>query len=109
MTTTSDATNDVFVFPASYAQGRLWFLYQLDRESAAYNIDVALRLFGALTLDALEAACAALVTRHEALRTTFAQEGDDPVQVVHPAPESRYPVELIDLQGEPADRREELL
>nr|WP_175653859.1 non-ribosomal peptide synthetase [Pseudomonas sp. Marseille-P9899] len=69
----------------SYAQQRQWFLWQLEPHSAAYNIPVALRLKGALDIQALEGAFGALIARHETLRTCFRQEGDTAVQIVHPA------------------------
>ncbi|WP_326491858.1 non-ribosomal peptide synthetase [Pseudomonas sp. AA27] len=68
----------------SYAQQRQWFLWQLDPHSAAYNIPAALRLKGALDIEALQRSFDSLVARHETLRTTFRQEGDGAVQVVHP-------------------------
>ena len=69
----------------SYAQQRQWFLWQLEPHSAAYNIPVALRLDGALDIEALESSFAALIARHETLRTTFRQDGERCVQVIHPA------------------------
>ncbi|MBI6899467.1 non-ribosomal peptide synthetase, partial [Pseudomonas putida] len=68
----------------SYAQQRQWFLWQLDPHSAAYNIPAALRLKGALDIEALQRSFDSLVARHETLRTTFRQEGDGAVQIVHP-------------------------
>jgi aspartate racemase len=56
----------------SFAQQRLWFLDQLEPNSAAYNIPAAYRLFGPLAVTALERAINEIVRRHEALRTTFA-------------------------------------
>src|SRR5581483_8765731 len=52
----------------SFAQQRLWFIHQLEPESAAYNIPLAVRLTGALDLEALRRAMAEVVRRHEALR-----------------------------------------
>ncbi|MDU9390191.1 non-ribosomal peptide synthetase [Pseudomonas sp. zfem002] len=69
----------------SYAQRRQWFLWQLEPHSAAYNMPVALRLNGALDIDALRRSFSALVARHETLRTTFREDGDEALQVIHAA------------------------
>jgi len=70
---------------ASYAQRRLWTLWQLDRSSAAYNQAGVLRLDGGLDVAALQAAVDALVARHEILRTRFAETDGQLTQVVSPA------------------------
>ncbi len=69
----------------SFAQQRQWILWQLEPHSAAYNIPLALRLHGSLNIEALRRSIEALIERHETLRTTFEQQGDDALQVVHPA------------------------
>ena len=68
--------------PLSYAQQRLWFLYQMEGAGAAYNIPLALRLEGELDVRALEQALCDVVERHEALRTVFPQEEGVPYQKV---------------------------
>jgi hypothetical protein len=55
----------------SFAQWRLWFLDRLEPGSAAYNIANAVRIDGALDAAALAHALAAVVSRHEALRTRY--------------------------------------
>ncbi|WP_095974863.1 non-ribosomal peptide synthetase [Pseudomonas ogarae] len=68
----------------SYAQERQWFLWQMDPHSSAYHIPNALRLKGPLDVPALERSFNALVERHESLRTTFIERGEQAVQVIHP-------------------------
>jgi len=75
---------EVFVFPTSFAQQRLWFLNQLAPNNPFYNVGCALRLTGSLNLTALEQTFNQLVRRHETLRTTFAVVEGQPVQVVAP-------------------------
>ncbi|MET0398426.1 MAG: amino acid adenylation domain-containing protein, partial [Longimicrobiaceae bacterium] len=85
------------LLPLSFAQQRLWLVDQLEPGSAAYNMPYALRLRGRLHLGALRASLDALVRRHETLRTTFAERGGEPVQVIHlPSP---VPLPVVDLGG----------
>ncbi|HEX6376103.1 MAG TPA: amino acid adenylation domain-containing protein [Allosphingosinicella sp.] len=70
--------------PLSFAQERLWLLDQMKMAGAAYHIPVGLRLTGRLRIDKLEAALAALVERHESLRTRFAMVDGEARQFVMP-------------------------
>ncbi|GKS97674.1 amino acid adenylation domain-containing protein [Acidovorax sp. SUPP2825] len=88
----------------SYAQLRQWFLWQLDPTSSAYHIAGALRLFGALEMDAVRTCFAQLLHRHEALRTVFPlSNSGQPQQVVlaHMA----LDIAMQDLQGSDAQSR----
>jgi amino acid adenylation domain-containing protein/non-ribosomal peptide synthase protein (TIGR01720 family) len=70
----------------SPSQERLWFLDQLEKNSAFYNISGAARLIGALDPQALTRALDAVVRRHDVLRTTFVTEGGSPSALVHDEP-----------------------
>ena len=73
---------NVFVFPLSFAQQRLWFLDQFEPSGAHYNMPFGLRLRGALDVGALELALREVVRRHESLRTRFDVVDSQPVQIV---------------------------
>ncbi|NLT88084.1 MAG: non-ribosomal peptide synthetase [Pseudomonas lactis] len=55
----------------SYSQQRMWFLWQMEPDSPAYNVGGMARLRGVLDVGRFEAALQALIMRHETLRTTF--------------------------------------
>ncbi|MFJ9744100.1 condensation domain-containing protein, partial [Streptomyces sp. NPDC101166] len=83
--------------PLSPAQQRMWFLNRFDRSSTAYNIPVALRLTGELDAPALEAAFAAVIERHETLRTVYPELAAGPAQVILPAAEVISELKPVDL------------
>ena len=94
--------------PLSYAQQRLWFLDQLEPNSAAYNIPVALRLRGELRPESLDSALSEIVRRHEVLRTRFEIIDGEARQVIAPAGDVSIArlIEKRDLSTLPPDDRE---
>ncbi|HWM94193.1 MAG TPA: non-ribosomal peptide synthase/polyketide synthase [Thermoanaerobaculia bacterium] len=95
--------------PVSFAQQRLWLLDRLEPGSTAYNMPSVSRLRGSLDAAALERAIGEIIRRHESLRTTFAEQSGEPVQVV--APPSAFNLPVADLTGleEESRRAEESL
>ncbi|HEX7243493.1 MAG TPA: condensation domain-containing protein, partial [Longimicrobiaceae bacterium] len=91
-------------FPLSFAQQRLWFLHQMDPASPLYNMFSAARLRGHLNAGALDRTLVEIVRRHEVLRTVFAVEEGEPVQVV--APPGSWRMEAEDLGGLGEEERE---
>ncbi|WP_455884008.1 amino acid adenylation domain-containing protein, partial [Pseudomonas protegens] len=92
-------------FALSYAQQRMWFLWQLDPASGAYNLPGAVRLKGALNLGAMQQAFASLVARHETLRTVFQRQTDE--RLVQVAVQPSLAIEQLDLSELPAAEREQ--
>ena len=88
----------------SFAQQRLWILDQLESNSAVYNITRAVKIEGALEVAVLQKALNAIVTRHATLRTVFAFEGGQPVQVIKES--CPIDVSVIDLSDRPLSGRE---
>ena len=89
----------------SYAQQRMWFLWQLDPASGAYNLPGAVRLKGALSLSAMEQAFASLVARHETLRTVFQRQADE--RLLQVAVQPSLAIEQLDLTDlAPAEREQ---
>src|SRR6266536_1335409 len=85
------------IFPASFAQQRLWFLEQLDPGKSVYHLLCAVRFENALNLHALEQALNEIVRRHESLRTSFVTVDGQPMQAI--ARERRFVLPLIDLRA----------
>src|SRR5215813_4745320 len=81
--------------PLSFAQQRLWFIEQLEPGRASYNVSFLFRLTGPLNVDALRRALAAIVERHEVLRTSFPEALGQPRQVIAPPQEVPLAIERL--------------
>jgi amino acid adenylation domain-containing protein len=89
--------------PLSFAQQRLWFLGQLEPNSAAYNLTEAIAIVGDLNVEVLQESLDAIVAHHEVLRTNFIASDGDPVQVIS---EFRsVELKMIDLKDYPPSER----
>jgi amino acid adenylation domain-containing protein len=83
--------------PLSFAQSRLWFLYQLEGATGTYNMTGALSLSGPLQVEALKQALRTIIQRHESLRTSFQTVDGVPVQVIDPHPV--WELTMVNLAG----------
>ncbi|GGM49082.1 hypothetical protein GCM10012275_20010 [Longimycelium tulufanense] len=90
----------------SAAQQRLWALQNLDPTSAAYNLNIAFRLTGALDIEALHRSLAAVVQRHEVLRTTY-RTADGGTVVPELLDHADLALPVHDLRDVPAESREQ--
>jgi len=89
---------EVYVFPVSFAQQRLWFLDQLAPNTPFYNMAGAIRIRAPLHVAVLEQSLNEVVRRHESLRTTFMADNGQPMQVI--SPNFQLVVPLVDLKGQ---------
>ncbi|UCH96115.1 MAG: amino acid adenylation domain-containing protein, partial [Candidatus Aminicenantes bacterium] len=83
-------------YKLSFAQRRIWFLQQFDRESAAYNDPTALRVTGPLNIPVLERTLNEIIRRHQVLRMIFPAQKGQPVQVPHK--NDRISISVTELQ-----------
>jgi len=99
----ASTADEVCVLPASVEQHRYWVLSQIDKESTASNMAIALRLEGEVRDDLVELCVRYLTMRHEALRTTFRMVDDELSQVI--VDEPLYDFSVSDLRTLPEDSR----
>jgi tyrocidine synthetase-3 len=71
-------------YPLSRAQRRLWLTAQMEGSSGRYNMPGAYVIEGEVDEAALRRAVAAILERHEALRTRFVVRDGEPRQVIDP-------------------------
>ncbi|HEX2095566.1 MAG TPA: condensation domain-containing protein, partial [Longimicrobiaceae bacterium] len=96
----------VVLAPLSPAQQRLWIVHRMDPTGPLYNVAHLLRLRGRLDVAVLEHALAEVVRRHDVLRTTFAERGGEPVQVIAPQRLVREILQVRSMEAHPPALRE---
>ena len=89
--------------PLSYGQHRLLILELLEPGNPRYNVVAARKLVGTVDPDAVRAALARVVDRHEVLRTGFALREGEPNLTV--AEHVDLPLDLLDLRDVPQNER----
>ncbi|MET0404776.1 MAG: amino acid adenylation domain-containing protein, partial [Cystobacter sp.] len=83
------------------AQRRFWALERMDGPGGAHVISAAYVLEGTLDPGALGRAFAALIARHEPLRTSFVEVEGEPRQRIHS--QAELPITFVDLTGARVD------
>jgi amino acid adenylation domain-containing protein len=94
-------------WPVSFGQRQLYVLDRFERGSALYNVPIATRVAGAVDARALEAALAALLHRHEGLRSRFVVAGGELMQEIDHTPAEA--LRVLDLRMLASDRVDALV
>jgi amino acid adenylation domain-containing protein len=90
--------------PLSSAQEQLWFIDEFHHGLPAHNVPSLIWLRGQLDVAALSRALAALVDRHEVLRTRLVAGGDGhPVLLIDPPGQAVIELDLTDYSGLPPE------
>ncbi|HYO51943.1 condensation domain-containing protein, partial [Archangium sp.] len=87
----------------SFAQQQLWFVEQLQPGNPLNNLLGLFHMEGRLDVAVLERSFNALVERHEALRTVFAERDGQPLQLISPSLTLELP--MTDLRAVPEAKR----
>jgi len=87
-TTPAGAAIEAPLHAVSAAQQAMWLHQQLHPDNSLYNVFCSVRIEGRLDAARLERAFAAVITRHDSLRTTFPSRDGLPQPHVAPADDS---------------------
>ncbi len=100
----SSSEAELYAFPLSPAQTRMWQAYERDPRSTIYNASFRWQLDGLLDPRLIEESFREIARRHETLRTHFAIVEGEPRQVIGPNAELK--INQIDLSELAQDQRE---
>ena len=89
--------------PLSLAQESIWTYSQTPERSAAYALGMRDHILGPLDVGVLRDCLSDIVRRHEVLRTTYAVQDGQPVQIIHPAEPVALPVFDVGAESEPKE------
>lgn len=70
-------------YSLSSAQKRMFYTWMIDKRSLAYNLPQLVRISGKLDAARFENVLQQLIDHHEAFRTSFQMNQENPVQVIH--------------------------
>ncbi|MBL6448411.1 hypothetical protein JMN32_19010, partial [Fulvivirga sp. 29W222] len=81
-------------YPLTSAQKRLYFLYEFDPETTAYNMPYVVSLKGQLNIQRLENTFSQLIQRHQSLRTRFVRQEQQVFQQIMPPEEVPFNIHV---------------
>jgi amino acid adenylation domain-containing protein/non-ribosomal peptide synthase protein (TIGR01720 family) len=93
----------------SFAQQRLWFLDQWQKNDSFYNMFEVWKLKGKLNKAALTRSFKALLERHEILRTAFTENAGIPIQIIKSMTEIEFKISEVNFSKFDSIQREEMI
>lgn len=78
-----DSPNILNIYPLSYGQQAMWFIWQLAPEKATYNVASTCRICSQINIATLHKTFQTLMERHPLLSSTFPKQGNKPVQQLY--------------------------
>ena len=86
-------------YPMSFAQERLWFLHQLNPDSAFYNMPAMVKISGNIDLEILQKSIDKVIERHEILRSVYKFDGGPKQEILPDAKLKIAKYEIAQLPG----------
>ena len=93
--------------PLSFSQQSMWLHNQITKANPVFNISNAVKMTGTLRKDILIQSLKEVISRHEALRTTFRSVDGSPVQIIKTSVE--VTLAEMDLRNIPQKEQEQYL
>ena len=103
----TETEEEIYVFPMSYAQERLWFLHQINESSPQYNIAGKITLTGELDVEILKKSFEEIINRHEILRTNFRPIKGETNQIIYNSAETNF--RFVDLSHLSENKKSDVL
>lgn len=75
--------DNIYAYPVSSAQHRLWILSKFGKVKTAYNITGILKVTGQINTEIFKTAIYTIIQRHETLRTIFKETNGEIQQLIH--------------------------
>ncbi|MEM7581386.1 MAG: amino acid adenylation domain-containing protein, partial [Cyanobacteria bacterium P01_A01_bin.80] len=93
-------------YPLSFGQQAIWFIYQIDPQSVAYNIFITVKIKAPVNVPVFVKTWNRIFERHSILRTTYTTNSQDqPIQQI--CDKQELSLEVIDAQGWSEDELKE--
>lgn len=82
------------IYPLSYEQSRMWYLYKIDKNNAYYNVVFKIEINSEISSDTIKEALIKIIDRNTVLRTQIFELEDDVFQSILKTEDIIIPIEF---------------